>query len=248
MTKKLSCYYRVRVVLCLAAIVCSAPLRADDVWRRPFDPDEHTVVLYHFDEGTGNETHDALEDKSLTLRANKRGLWGRRDGFGATVRFERKDDDPNLLVGPANHDKLHLRHCTNAWTVEAWVKYEGHGGLDSGRTALNLCGTDDEGFSLPTGLRGGWSFGLHSKSGKGTLDRGITPWARFMGSPRGKDPNHDHRHSRDRSNWTDHSLESTIGQQLLVRTGSERSRQLCRPPPRLDCGRVRGGGGAAATA
>ena len=191
MTKKLGCYYHVCVVLCLAAIVCSPPLRADDAWRRPFDPDEHTVVLYHFDEGAGNETHDALGDNSLTLRANKRGLWGRRDGFGATARFERKDDDPNLLVGPANHDKLHLRNCTKAWTVEAWVKYEGHGGLDSGRTALNLCGTDDEGFSLPTGLRGGWSFGLHSKSGKGTLDRGITPWARFMGSPRGKDPNHD---------------------------------------------------------
>ena len=177
------------VLLVLLAYIVE--LRADDSWRRPFEPDEHTVVLYHFDEGAGNETHDALGDNSLTLRANKRGLWGRRDGFGATARFERKDDDPNLLVGPANHDKLHLRNCRKAWTVEAWVKYEGHGGLDSGRTALNLCGTDDEGFSLPTGLRGGWSFGLQSKTGKGTLNRGITPWARFMGSPRGKDPNHD---------------------------------------------------------
>ena len=189
--KKRDYFYNVHVAFCLAAFVGSPRLHADDSWRRPFEPDEHTVVLYHFDEGAGNETHDALGDNSLTLRANKRGLWGRRDGFGATARFERKDDDPNLLVGPANHDKLHLRNCTKAWTVEAWVKYAGRGGLDSGRTALNLCGTDDEGFSLPTGLRGGWSFGLHSKGGKGTLNRGITPWARFMGSPRGKDPNHD---------------------------------------------------------
>lgn len=182
---------RVQVVFCLAAICCSPAFCADDSWRQPFEPDEHTVVLYHFDEGTGNETHDALGDKSLTLRANKRGLWGRHEGFGPTARFERKADDPNLLIGPANHDKLHLRHCTKAWTVELWVKYEGKGGLETGRTALNLCGTDDEGFSLPTGLRGGWSFGLHGRSGKGTLERGITPWARFMGSPRGKDPNHD---------------------------------------------------------
>ncbi|MAR08919.1 MAG: hypothetical protein CL681_02955 [Blastopirellula sp.] len=189
--RKLSYFYYAFIVLCLTAFVCSRPVRADDSWRRPFDPDEHTVVLYHFDEGAGNKTHDALGDKSLTLRANQRGLWGRRDGFGATARFQRKDDDPNLLVGPKNHDKLHLRGCTKAWTIELWAKYEGKGGLDTGRTALNLCGTDDEGFSLPTGLRGGWSFGLHSKSGKGTIKDGVIPWARFMGSPRGKDPNHD---------------------------------------------------------
>ena len=189
--KKHCCFDSVRVVLCLAAFVCVPTLRADDSWRQPFEPDEHTVVLYHFDEGAGNETYDACGDKSLTLRANKRGLWGRREGFGATARFERKDDDPNLLVGPANHDKLHLRGCKKAWTIELWAKYEGKGGRERGRTSLNLCGTDDEGFSLPTGLRGGWSFGLHTKGGNGTLKDGITPWARFMGSPRGKDPNHD---------------------------------------------------------
>ena len=118
-------------------------------------------------------------------------MWGQRDGFGKTIRFERVDDDSNLLIGPVNHDKLHLRTCTTAWTIEAWVKYEGQGGLDTGRTALNICGTDEEGFSLPTGIRGGWSFGLHSKSGVGDLKRGISLWARFMGSPLGKDPNHD---------------------------------------------------------
>ena len=25
-------------------------------WRKPFVPDEHTVVLYHFDEGEGNNS------------------------------------------------------------------------------------------------------------------------------------------------------------------------------------------------
>ncbi|MEE3368333.1 MAG: putative Ig domain-containing protein [Planctomycetota bacterium] len=184
------------VGLCLSVFiytlfVYAVPLGAEDDWRRPFAPDGATVVLYHFDEGVGDQTHDALGDKALTLRANKRGLWGRRAGFGTTARFQRRDDDPNLLIGPTNNDKLHLRGCTQAWTIEAWVKYAGDGGLERGRTSLNLCGTDDEGFSLPTGLRGGWSFGLYSKTGIGKLKNGITPWARFMGSPRGKDPNHD---------------------------------------------------------
>ena len=139
----------------LLSCLSSLSTAAEEPWKQPFAPDEHTVVLYHFDEGEGNETRDALGDESLTLRANKRSLWGQHEGFGTTARFERKDDDPNLLIGPVNHDKLHLRTCTTAWTIEAWIKYEGRGGLDSGRTALNICGTDEEGFSLPTGKRGG---------------------------------------------------------------------------------------------
>ena len=31
-------------------------------WSRLFQVDEHTVVLYHFDEGEGNTAHDALGD------------------------------------------------------------------------------------------------------------------------------------------------------------------------------------------
>jgi len=179
------------LIFVLSAISSPAAPAAGGDWKQPFEPDSDTVVLYHFDEGTGDVTRDAMGDDSLTLRANRQGLWGQHDGFGSAARFTRKDDDPNLLIGPTNHDKLHLRSCAEAWTIEAWVKVEGQGGLDSGRTALNIAGTDDEGFSLPTGLRGGWSFGLHSRSGKGTLTRGVMPWARHIGSPRGKDPNHD---------------------------------------------------------
>jgi hypothetical protein len=94
-------------------------------------------------------------------------------------------------MGPANNDKLHLRDCTEHWTVEAWIKYEGPGGLERGRTSINIMGTEDEGFSLPVGMRGGWSFGLNSTKGVGDLSKGIMPWARVMGSPRGMDPNHD---------------------------------------------------------
>ena len=52
--KKRDYFYNVHVAFCLAAFVGSPRLHADDSWRRPFEPDEHTVVLYHFDEGAGN--------------------------------------------------------------------------------------------------------------------------------------------------------------------------------------------------
>jgi len=170
--------------------VSASLLHADESWRHPFRADAETVVLYHFDEGTGNITRDGLGDHQLTLRA-KRALWGNREGFGSTARFERRDDDANLFVGPANNDKLHLRGCDKAWTIEAWIRYTGRGGLENGHTYANICGTEEEGLSLPTGLRGGWNLSLHSRGHKGKLSDGITPAARFMGSPRGKDPNHD---------------------------------------------------------
>ncbi len=157
----------------------------------PFEPDEHTVVLFHFDEGEGNETSDACGDRQLTLRAHRRSQWGSHAGFGASARFYRRADDANQLVGPTNNDKLHLRSCTSAWTIEAWVRYAGAGGLEDGHTYVNICGTEDEGLGLPIGMRGGWNFALHSFTRPGTLQDGLVPAARFMGSPRGRDPNHD---------------------------------------------------------
>ena len=123
----------------------------------PFEPDDHTVVLYHFDEGKGNQTTDVCGDTQLTLRAHRHAQWGSHPGFGACARFDRRTDDANLLVGPANNDKLHLRPCTAEWTVEAWVRYTGTGGLEQGHTYVNICGTEDEGLGLPIGMRGGWN-------------------------------------------------------------------------------------------
>ena len=48
-------------------------VRGDDAWRHPFEPDNNAVALFHFDEGAGDETHDAPGDKALTLRANNGG-------------------------------------------------------------------------------------------------------------------------------------------------------------------------------
>ena len=166
--------------------VCSVA-GADEQWTHPFTPDQHTVVLYHFDEGQGNKTRDALGDQELTLRA-KRALWGKRTGFGATARFERRADDANVFVGPVNNDKIHLRSCTRAWTIEAWVRFTGSGGQDDGHTYANIAGTDDEGFGLPLGFRGGWNFALWNRP---SLMDGLTPTARFIGSLARKDPNQD---------------------------------------------------------
>ncbi len=157
--------------------------------------DEHTVALYRFDEGRGNEARSACGDASLTLRA-KAAQWGERPGGGAVARFERGDDDGTVFVGPKNHDKLHLRTCPDAWTVEAWVRYTGPGGRENGHTYVQLCGNDDEGFGLD-GVRGGWIFALanfdsFTAPGQSSdLQAGLAPGARFMGNLRGRDPNHD---------------------------------------------------------
>ena len=153
-------------------------------WRSPFRPDQHTVVLYHFDEGRGNEAHDACGDAELMLRAHKMASWGSRAGFGTTSRFDRTADDADVRVGPTNNDKLHLKTCTDAWTIEAWVRYTGPGGLEQGgRTYANICGTDDEGFGLREGLRGGYSFTLNlGRGGVGNRQDGLLPTARFIAS------------------------------------------------------------------
>ena len=152
-------------------------------WATPFVPDEHTVVLYHFDEGQGNETHDACGDPELTLCARVP-LWGHRAGFGATARFTRTLDDANLFIGPANNDKLELRTCTKELTMEAWVRFTGEWGLDAGRTYGHICGTDEEGFSLPGGKRTGWSFGLGTGNVPEWSKGGLAATPRYLG-PKG---------------------------------------------------------------
>ena len=171
----------------------------NDDWREPFEPDGHTVALYHFDEGSGDEAHDACGDPELTLRAYGEALWGSRPGFGATARFDRQN--AHLLVGPANNDKLELRTCTEEWTVEAWVRYTGPGGRDRARnwppgqgyTFANICGSDEEGCALADGYRQGWIFYLRTaETGpNSTRSEGLLPGARFLGAHKGRDPNND---------------------------------------------------------
>ena len=176
-------------LLCVAFVNCdtwsacggdspATDLAAGNPAFRPFTPDEHTVALYHFDEGKGNTARDACGDAELTLRAHKQALWGQRQDFGSTARFIRTQDDANLLIGPTNNNKLELRTCPEAFTVEAWVRYTGPYRQDWGNTYGNICGTDDEGFSLPHGVRSGWNFSLHNWQKK---DR-LVPAGRLLAS------------------------------------------------------------------
>ena len=55
-------------------------------------------------------------------------------------------------------------------------------------------------------------------------------------------PGGDHRSASAQTGLTAIRKSTIIGQ-LLLQTGSERSRQLWPPSLRLDCGRVQGGGG-----
>ena len=157
-------------------------------WTKPFLPDEHTIALYHFDEGEGNEARDACGDPELTLRAEE-ALWSVHPGFGSSTRFERRD--ANIWIGPTNNDRLHLRGCDKEWTIEAWVRYTGRAWpvYPHWRSA-QVCGTDDEGCGLPVRMRGGWNLFLCSAFG-GPCDEGFVPGARFLGSFRGKDPTGD---------------------------------------------------------
>lgn len=147
-----------------------------NLWMKPFTVDSDTVALYHFDEGEGCEAHDACGDPTLTLRSREP-LWTTHATFGSAVRFTRRNDDANVFVGPVNHDKLQLRTCTKEWTIEAWVRYTGTPGQDEGHTYATICATDEEGLSLPEGMRGGWTFALLTAE---HVD-GLQPWARFIG-------------------------------------------------------------------
>ena len=130
-----------------------------------FGADADTVALWRFDEGSGNACHEA-SDPELTLRAHKQALWGHVEGLGPVLRFQRgSNDDANVLVGPVNHDATELRRCPDEYTVEVWARYTGPWSAELGgdhpRTAVQICGTDEDGFSLPSGKRCGWSFSLH---------------------------------------------------------------------------------------
>ena len=165
-------------------LLSSGQLTAQD-FTQPFEPDPNTVVLYHFDEGQGDKTRDALGDPELTLRAHVKALWGSRAGFGATARFRRREDDAHVRVGPVNNSKLELRGCT----IEAWVRHTG-GSEQYGYR--NICGTDDEGVGMTDGVRGGWNFCLIAPriDNAWAPERGSGPHARFFGSY-SRAPGHD---------------------------------------------------------
>ena len=61
-------------------------------WTRPFEPDEHTVALYHFDEGAGDEAHDACGDPGADAAVRWTGVVGQPAGLRVhgAVRAQRR--------------------------------------------------------------------------------------------------------------------------------------------------------------
>ena len=91
----------------LLAPVC---LTHADTPATPFEPDEHTLLLYHFDEGSGATAHDAT---AAAYHGEVRGAqWG--DGkFGSALSFDGKDDSVFRHLTPALRGLKQL-------TVECW--------------------------------------------------------------------------------------------------------------------------------
>ena len=89
-------------------------------------PDEHTVVLYDWQGPNGRLIPDVMGDEELTLTwtnigGDRRVSWPGRNG-----RFPQDTGHgEHGFVGPQHNDKLDLRTCKEAWTVEAWIRRGG---------------------------------------------------------------------------------------------------------------------------
>ena len=81
-----------------------------------------------------------------------------------------------------------MRH-TGPWSAERYPARDYPAGNEPPpRTTAQICGTDEDGFSLPTGKREGWSFSLHdgtrdpSAAHQTLRDNHLMPHARNLGS------------------------------------------------------------------
>ena len=159
---------------------------------QPFEPDEHTVALYHFDEGRATKPATPAAIARLTLRSRGRALWGRRPGFGSTARFERSDSNiPHGSREPRQAAVADLHRGVDGGSVGSlhrprrqgpglWARFGGDDALLGRYTYAFLCGTDEEGFSLPSGMRAAWSFYLNCSGVPGTLEDGLMPGSRLL--------------------------------------------------------------------
>lgn len=129
------------VILRAGLVMCQEP-------PGPFVPDARTVLLYHFDEGTGTITHDASgHGQAGTIR----GAEWTKGRFGAALRFDGVDDcvflpDPHAIRG--------LKQIT----VECWFNQE----ETPGRRFL-VC--HDVGFHFEVDDAMGTSISLYNQGG-----------------------------------------------------------------------------------
>jgi len=96
-------------VLLIACYLAWQPPPAQASPLEPFPPDEHTLLLYHFDEGQGSVAKDA---SGRGYDGEVRGARWEAGKFGGALAFDGQDD---YVDTGYNTD-------TPTWTIAAWVK------------------------------------------------------------------------------------------------------------------------------
>lgn len=101
-------------VLVLTFCLAQLPLAAQVSPLEPFQPDEHTLLLYHFDEGQGSVAKDASRHGG---DGEVRGARWEAGKFGGALAFDGQDDCVFREVTEAIEN-------VKAITVECWFKQE----------------------------------------------------------------------------------------------------------------------------
>lgn len=104
----------VPAVLLITWCLTLSPLRAQATPLDPFQPDEHTLLLYHFDEGQGSVAKDASRQG---YDGEVRGARWEAGKFGGALAFDGQDDCVFREVTEALENVQTL-------TVECWFKQE----------------------------------------------------------------------------------------------------------------------------
>lgn len=104
----------VPAVLLITWCLTLSTLRAQATPLEPFQPDEHTLLLYHFDEGQGSVAKDASRKG---YDGEVRGARWEAGKFGGALAFDGQDDCVFREVTEALENVQTL-------TVECWFKQE----------------------------------------------------------------------------------------------------------------------------
>ncbi len=104
-------------ILVVGALACSARA-AEQSPLEPFQPDEHTLLLYHFDEGQGAAARDSSKNG---YDGEVRGAQWTSGRFGKALLFDGKDDS---VYRRATQAMQGLRQIT----VECWFNQENPAG------------------------------------------------------------------------------------------------------------------------
>ena len=114
----------------MLSVVCLLFARGLAGAETAYEPDEHTVLLLHFDEGSGGKAADASASglRADLLPEPRRPLWVAEGKFGGCLRFDGVNEDEDG-DGRGDADALWFRdggklQAGSGLTVEAWIKPE----------------------------------------------------------------------------------------------------------------------------